>query len=63
MIVTADRIAAAIEDAPRWALLGLAVPSARLRDDARQELAQHVVARLAGSGHDGDRDQLALPLA
>ncbi|WP_426284337.1 DUF6771 family protein [Sphingomonas sp. NFX23] len=45
-IITAERIAELIEDAPAWALVGLTAPREGLRADARLELAQHVYSAL-----------------
>jgi hypothetical protein len=54
---TPGLIVGAIQSAPAWALLGLTVPSERLREDAARAVAEHVCAALAR-----ERDQLALPL-
>lgn len=59
--ITPERIAALIEDAPAWALIGLTVPQERLRADARREVAQYVYSALYRP-IDGDRAQLNLPL-
>lgn len=61
-IVTAERIAQIIEQAPAWSLVGLTVPTEPLRDAARHELAEHLYASLYRLPPD-DRDQLPLPLA
>ncbi|MGC5799829.1 hypothetical protein J4O76_22540 [Sphingomonas sp. NFX23] len=45
-MITAERIAELIEDAPAWALVGLTAPREGLRADARLELAQHVYSAL-----------------
>lgn len=55
--ITPDALSSAIETAPAWALLGLTVPSERLREDALREVAEHVCQALAAR-----RRQLALPL-
>jgi hypothetical protein len=55
--LTPGLIIGAIQTAPAWALLGLTVPSERLREDALREVAEHVCATLAS-----ERDQLPLPL-
>lgn len=59
--ITPERIAALIEDAPAWALIGLTAPREGLREDARREVAQHVYSALY-QPIDGERAQLALPL-
>ena len=41
-MITPERIAAIIEDAPAWALIGLTAPQEGLRADARLEVAQFV---------------------
>ena len=56
-----DELAALIETAPGWALVGLTAPIQRLRDDARLELAYHVITKL--EARFDDPTQLALPLA
>ena len=45
-MITAERIADLIEQAPGWALVGLTVPQERLRADARREVAEHVYSAL-----------------
>lgn len=60
-IISAERIAEIIEQAPAWALLGLTVAKEPLRGAARHELAEHLYTRLYGLPAD-HRDQLALPL-
>ena len=60
--MSTQEIASMLEDAPAWALLGLTAPSARLRDDARREVAEHLLRRIGGSASVADADQLALPL-
>lgn len=45
-VITAERIADLIEQAPGWALVGLTVPQERLRADARREVAGHVYSAL-----------------
>jgi len=42
MMITPDRIAAAIHDAPTWAKLALTAQGQSLRDDAALEVAQHL---------------------
>jgi len=59
MPLTPDLIANALETAPAWALVGLTMPHQRLREDARHEVAQHLISALS---HVDDRNQLALPL-
>ena len=58
---TIEHIAAAIEHAPAWALIGLTVPSERLRRDARIAVAATLVAKLEAVQPD-DANQLVLPL-
>lgn len=60
-VITPDRIAALIEDAPAWAKIGLTVPNERLRADAQLELARHVYAALY-QPISTDTAQLPLPL-
>jgi len=45
-MVTAERIASLIEDAPAWALIGLTAPDDSLRAAAQLEVAQHVYSGL-----------------
>jgi len=40
-VITTERIADVIEQAPGWALVALTVPQERLRANARLETAQH----------------------
>lgn len=60
-IITPERIADLIEEAPAWALLGLTMPKESLRDAARLELANHVYTALYRSDP-AVRMQLPLPL-
>jgi hypothetical protein len=60
-VITAERIADLIEQAPGWALVGLTVPQERLRADARREIAQHVYSALY-QPLDVETGQLPLPL-
>ena len=60
-LITAERIADLIEQAPGWALVGLTVPQERLRADARREVAQHVYSALYRP-MDVAAGQLRLPL-
>ena len=60
-VITAERIADLIEQAPGWALVGLAVPEERLRVDARREVAEHVYSGLYRP-MDVEAGQLRLPL-
>ncbi len=46
-VITAERIADLIEQAPGWALVALTVPQERLRADARREVAEHVYSSLS----------------
>jgi hypothetical protein len=45
-IITAERIADLIEQAPGWALVGLTVPQERLRADALREVVERVYSAL-----------------
>ncbi|QCB41010.1 hypothetical protein E5673_01190 [Sphingomonas sp. PAMC26645] len=45
-VITAERIADLIEQAPGWALVALTVSQERLRADARREVAEHVDSAL-----------------
>lgn len=59
-VITPERIASLIEDAPAWALVGLTAPREGLRADARLELAQHVYSALY-QPLDVQSGQMALP--
>jgi hypothetical protein len=41
-VISPERIAAIIEDAPAWALIGLTAPREGLRVGVRLEVARHV---------------------
>lgn len=60
-VITAERIADLIEQAPGWALVALPVPRERLRTDARREVA-HYVYRALYQPLDVETGQLPLPL-
>ncbi len=45
-VITAERIADLLEQAPGWALVALTVLRERLRADARREVAEHVYSAL-----------------
>ena len=60
-VITAERIADLIEQAPAWALVALTVPQERLRADARREVAQHVYSAIYRP-MDVEAGQLRLPL-
>jgi len=60
-VITAERIADLIEQAPGWALVALTVPQERLRADARREVAEHVYTALY-QPLNVETGQLALPL-
>ena len=45
-MITVERIADLIEQAPGWALVGLTLPQERLRANARREIAKHVYSAL-----------------
>jgi len=59
-VITPERIAALIEDAPAWALVGLTAPREGLRADARLEVAQHVYSALFQPVN-AEAAQMALP--
>lgn len=61
MPINPDTIANAIADAPGWALVGLTVPSERVREDAARELATHLYQRLYDAPI-AAQGQLRLPL-
>lgn len=60
-MITPERIGQLIADAPAWAKIGLTMPNERLREDAQQEIAQHVYAALY-QPLNIDTGQLRLPL-
>jgi len=60
-VITAERIADLIEQAPGWALVALTAPRERLRTDARREVAEHVYSALY-QPIDVEAGQLRLPL-
>jgi hypothetical protein len=60
-VITAERIADLIEQAPGWALVALTMPQERLRAEARREVAQHVYNALY-QPLDVATGQLPLPL-
>jgi len=60
-LITAERIADLIEQAPGWALVALTVPQERLRADARREVAEYVYSAL-DQPLDTEAGQLRLPL-
>jgi len=59
MILDQTAIADALRSAPAWALVGLTMPEGMISEDARLEVAGHLVSALT---RPDDRDQLALPL-
>ena len=59
-VISPERIAALIEGAPAWALIGLTAPREGLRVDARLEVAQHVYSALY-QPVDAEAAQMALP--
>lgn len=59
-VITPERIAALIADAPAWALIGLTVPQERLREDAQLEVATHVYSALY-QPLNVDSGQISLP--
>ncbi len=60
-IITVERIAELIEDAPGWALVALTMPQEGLREAARHEVASHVYNSLYAVPTDAG-EQLPLPL-
>jgi hypothetical protein len=60
-VITAERIADLIEQAPGWALVALTVPQERLRAAARLEVAEYVYGALY-QPLNVERGQLHLPL-
>jgi len=60
-VITLDRIAALLEEAPAWAKIGLTVPNERLRAHAHHELARHIYSVLY-QPIQTDMAQLPLPL-
>ena len=60
-MITAERIADLIEQAPGWALVALTVPQERLRANAQREVAEHVYSALYRP-IDVEAGQLRLPL-
>lgn len=59
-VISPERIAALIEEAPAWALVGLTAPREGLRANARLEVAQHVYSALF-QPVDAEAAQMALP--
>ena len=59
-VISPERIAAIIEDAPAWALIGLTAPREGLWADARVEVAQFVYSALY-QPVDVEAAQMALP--
>ncbi len=57
-----DQITAAIEEAPRFATLGLSMRDERLRERATEALAAFIADRLHNPMPMVDLDQLRLPL-
>jgi hypothetical protein len=55
-VITPERIAAIIEDAPAWALIGLTAPREGLRADARLEVYGALYQPV-----DAEAAQMALP--
>ncbi|WP_333996015.1 DUF6771 family protein [Sphingomonas sp. 22R3R2A-7] len=60
-VITAQRIADLIEQAPGWALVALTVPQERLRAAARREVAEHGYSALY-QPLNVETGQLTLPL-
>lgn len=61
-IITAERIAELIEEAPGWALVALTVPQEGLREAGRHEVARHVYSALYQASPMDAGAQLSLPL-
>lgn len=61
MTIDLDTLAAALAEAPAWALIGLTAPRDTLRDDAAHEVAHHVIATLSRPPR-APAGQLPLPL-
>ena len=61
MNATPTVIAAAINDAPAWALVSLTMPDADLLERGAEELARWIAQRL-DAPQSPDRRQLGLPL-
>ena len=59
-VISPERIAAIMEDAPAWALIGLTAAREGLRADARLEVAQFVYSALY-QPVDAEAAQMALP--
>jgi hypothetical protein len=59
-VISPERIAAIVEDAPAWALIGLTAPREGVRADARLEIARHVYDTLY-QPVDTETAQMALP--
>lgn len=59
-----DQIAAALADAPRFAILGMSMRDERTRERERGALADYLAERLEqpGTAAAADVDQLRLPL-
>ncbi len=60
-MITVERIAALIEDAPASALIGLAAPEESVRAAAQLEVAQHVYSGLV-QPMNAKATQIPLPL-
>ena len=61
MTASPSIIAAAIVDAPAWALVGLTMPDADMRERGAEELARWIVERIDPRPA-ADQRQLGLPL-
>ena len=61
MTAATSIIAAAIADAPAWALIGLTMPDAQMRERGAEELARWIAERIDPTPTP-DRRQLGLPL-
>ena len=53
MTFTPSTIAAAIADAPAWALIGLTMPDPQMRERGAEELARWIAERIGVSTTDG----------
>lgn len=61
-MTTVQTITSALDDAPRFALLGLSMRDERLRERAKEALAAFLAERVAHPLPVVDADQMRLPL-
>jgi hypothetical protein len=62
MTINEGAIAAALQQAPAWAKLGLSMRDARMRDAAMAELSRHLAHSLGVAEQPDDPRQLAFPV-